>query len=907
TRARDLALQRSRIAEERLGELARRHTEYEREIEWTSSALKELETQWEAAEGGKERLSREIEQLQRQEEELQGRMASLESDRKAKALRIAEREKRRRRLLEERQGGQEALLALRVSRHDRLLRSSLLREERDRTVHLLSDLHRQYKESEQESARVWNEEQIVQTELLLWRESAEATAAQLSRTEEAAREAAAEEAKLCARREALREVTQEESDAPGELDRLVQEARHRGFSIDRRGALLARMRVRPGYEAAIAALLGARAAALLVRDREEAGQLVRLWETCGRSSCVLAPLASTSREGQATYQPPAALAFVQADPPVLPLLESLLSQAVVAESIEEALAAWQEGAGNRIVTRSGVVLAADGLFDCGSLRPETAAIFRRQNEPEEIERALAAARERKAIAREDSRKIQQRAEEARSRWETLEQKRRLLEIERWKRHESQKSRWESQEQARASLVRLDTELAAIEQGEGEATKSEKSWEESMARTQQDLLALTQDAQEEETSLSALCAEAGELSQAVVIGRERLQSLRLGLEERSMSAEALQEKSHQARRRLAECEANRRRSLEDAGTLRDEVEKSRREEATTKACLEEIEKQWKEAVAARSQLAEEEAAMEERVREERNRLAQSERRLASIAVELAALRPERNHLVEAAKASCGIDIEETERTMEIGEEAGSPTVEEDEEEAARWRAQLDALGSVDAEAAEALAREEKRREALVTQKRDLLDAQREMKEALAQMEAHARIRFLETFASIREHLQDSFHHLFRGGKTTISLQGEDPLSAGIEIAAQPPGKRLRNLSLLSGGERTLTALSLLFALYRVKPSPFCILDDMDAPLDEASLRSFLSLIFHFRNSSQFLIITHNRHTVAAADTVFGVTMPEQGVSRIYSLRYPAEQPQRGEPEGVRSNSRSPAFL
>jgi chromosome segregation protein len=146
-------------------------------------------------------------------------------------------------------------------------------------------------------------------------------------------------------------------------------------------------------------------------------------------------------------------------------------------------------------------------------------------------------------------------------------------------------------------------------------------------------------------------------------------------------------------------------------------------------------------------------------------------------------------------------------------------------------------------------------------------------------------FTETFEKIRDNFRTLFVEIFGGGKADLILTEEgDVLESGIDIVARPPGKQLQTISLLSGGEQTMTAVALLFAIYQVKPSPFCVLDELDAPLDESNINRFIRILQRFLEHSQFIIITHNKRTIGMADVLYGVTMQEHGISRIVSVKF-----------------------
>lgn len=196
-----------------------------------------------------------------------------------------------------------------------------------------------------------------------------------------------------------------------------------------------------------------------------------------------------------------------------------------------------------------------------------------------------------------------------------------------------------------------------------------------------------------------------------------------------------------------------------------------------------------------------------------------------------------------------------------------------------------LGAVNLLAYEEFTQEKERLDFLTSQRNDLVQAQKTLIETIDEINTTATKQFLDTFALIRGHFQDIFRSLFtEGDECDLKLEEDkDPLEAQIEIIAKPRGKRPHSIDLLSGGEKTMTAIALLFSIYLVKPSPFCILDEVDAPLDDANIDRFLSIIRRFARDTQFIIVTHNKRTMAAADALYGVTQEEDGISKIVSVR------------------------
>ncbi len=260
--------------------------------------------------------------------------------------------------------------------------------------------------------------------------------------------------------------------------------------------------------------------------------------------------------------------------------------------------------------------------------------------------------------------------------------------------------------------------------------------------------------------------------------------------------------------------------------------------------------------------------------------------------------ERRHQLELRLAELQNDAEHIrERLREevkVEVEPQGPVVEEEfdpqatEERLGQVRRSLERLGAVHVGVIEEYEQQRERYDFLVQHRDDLLAAAADLGKTLQLIDRTARRMFRETFEEIREKFKETFSRFFPGGEADLVLETDvDALEAAIEITARPRGKRLQSIALLSGGERALTAIALLFAIYQVKPSPWCILDEVDAPLDDVNIGRFIRVVSEFAESTQFILVTHNKLSMSAANTLHGVTMPEEGVSQMVSVQMEPE--------------------
>ncbi len=273
--------------------------------------------------------------------------------------------------------------------------------------------------------------------------------------------------------------------------------------------------------------------------------------------------------------------------------------------------------------------------------------------------------------------------------------------------------------------------------------------------------------------------------------------------------------------------------------------------------------------------------EETVRTKRAEKAAIEHQLGEVRVELGQLDVRQQDLVARVKDELQIDLAETYATRTTGD----VDWEQVKNEITELRGKIERLGNVNIDAIAEQETLEERHNFLANQVKDLSESKKQLEQLIDKLNKQSREKFVETFEQIRVNFQQIFRKLFGGGKADIVLEeSDDVLEAGIEVIAKPPGKETRSISLLSGGEKSMTALALLFSVFRTKPSPFCFLDEVDAALDEANNERFNLLLRDFEVESQFIVITHSKRTMSMAQMLFGITMQQQGVSKRIAVRF-----------------------
>lgn len=639
------------------------------------------------------------------------------------------------------------------------------------------------------------------------------------------------------------------------------------------------------YRAAIEAALGEFAGLIVVDSVEEAERGIRLLKADQRGKATFVCLDRLPRFRTRIRLPRIdgvvgwAADVAKFTPAFAPLFRLILDRVLIVETPEAAAAASRRVPGIRCVTLDGEMRSGAGIVKGGSRRQDEGGLIGKQLQIEELgkeiaalaERLRAAETERDAVAAEhdaiDLKKFSDDVKTAEKEMNGVEMKIAQVAFEKKRAADIIAKNNEEIASLRAEaaglFARIEADapaLAALKSEKGEAERAIGSAAGELERRERRW-------NEDSTGVN-------ELAIALATVRGELQNAEDGLrraEESSLeTSEAIARREEDVRHAaagIAEGESvlnDNARSLDELRAALAVIE-ARREGVET------------EAAADRDSMH----AIELSIKEKRRTHDESLRDSHEVELKLTDLRAKADHLRRRAQ-------EEFETVLEL------KSYPEDEfvdfaalrEEIQGLRDKVKALGNINFAAYEEFTTEKERLDFLTTQRADLLEAEKTLLATIEEINTTAQNKFLETFALIRKNFIETFKSLFDpGDECDLKLEeGVDPLEARIEIVAKPRGKRPTSIDLLSGGEKTLTATALLFAIYLVKPSPFCILDEVDAPLDDANIDRFTRILRKFSDNTQFIVVTHNKRTMEAASALYGVTMEEEGVSKLVTVRF-----------------------
>ncbi|MEK7705311.1 MAG: chromosome segregation protein SMC [Myxococcota bacterium] len=639
-------------------------------------------------------------------------------------------------------------------------------------------------------------------------------------------------------------------------------------------------------EAAIEAALGERLQYVLVDDHRAGAEAISYLKGHGAGRGGFVPVdvrleRALGAVPSASGVLGAALARVHVRPGLEAIAEAVLGDVLLVESLEAGLSLWRSGscAGWRLVTLAGEVLEPAGMLSGGAA--DGAGLLARRREIRElgddVERMEAALVGAQAHFLEIEQQRLQREVDL----QQLDKDVRALEIEL---AEAGKDLQAASEEKRRAAERLEVlayerlqreeELTAIAHERTVALAAAAQAQEEQTRLDEAMLALQRRQEGEQGSLAARSEALTVLKVQRASRAEKLASVRATVERLTQAAADLERRTERDRRAIAEGHEQVVQLRENIAAGEQDLGNLATHAATRKQILGEAR--------ARYEVDQQRLGEREQVLRERRRSGEKlQHDLLHVKMELQRTELERQSLIEHVRERHDLDLLRIMGDYHLRPLPG-PEAKSRREDLER---QIKAMGPINLMAIEEHAEVEGRYEFLRRQRDDLSQALDSLKRAIQRINRTSRERFKEAFEAVNEMFQQLFPRLFRGGEARLELtESDDLLEAGVDIVVQPPGKKAQSVTLLSGGEKALTATALVFAIFLIKPSPFCILDEVDAPLDDANVGRFNELLREISKLSQFIVITHNKSTMTEADRLYGITMEEPGMSKVVAVEF-----------------------
>lgn len=583
--------------------------------------------------------------------------------------------------------------------------------------------------------------------------------------------------------------------------------------------------------------------------------------------------------------------MVTCDAAYEPLARHLLGTTVVVRDLKTALYLSNQNTGNyRFVTEGGSVIEVDGTLRIGPMSDQRQGLISRRSELrdlnsklEDLECSIDNLSEKVDAARAERKHLDHVQQELRtaiyeSNTERVETSGKLNSV-----RDSIKRLTDEQPVLRSELEMIDQQLTTMKERSLNSQKQLAGLEEDNRRRnehvetmQQELANLQSQRDDCHESLTQARVHAGQVAEKRLAAAAALRQIQQRISHASQSADAAINELSGIRERIAESE----RTILDAESALAELYVHRQTYQGTSAGLR----------IQRGQLNDTIAANDRAIHEQRQHVEQAEQQLHDVQLKSNEMAVRIETLCQRTQEELDIDLAAKYAEYEVVEQDWGAV----ESEIAELRGKLQRLGNVNLDAIDEQEQLEIRQKFLSEQRDDLIESQKKLSELIRHLDQQSTELFLATFEAVRAHFQELFRKLFGGGKADIILEEPDiPLESGIDIIARPPGKESRSISLLSGGEKTMTAVSLLMAVFKSRPSPFCILDEVDAALDDANIERFNNVVREFLDLSQFIIITHAKRTMSIANILYGITMQEAGVSKRISVSFRDKDTDQGE--------------
>ena len=639
------------------------------------------------------------------------------------------------------------------------------------------------------------------------------------------------------------------------------------------------------YSLAIETALGGAMQNIVVADETAAKDWIRYLKMKRAGRATFLPLTAikeqTFRES-AVLQEKAVIGLacdlVQYDAKFQNIVSSLLGRIVIAENLDDATQLAQRyGYRFRIVTLDGQVINAGGSFTGGSSQKK-GGILTRKNEQLALQQTIQQLQEQVQADAEQFRQqkaaVQKQLEQVQTLQNQLhhEHAEQLLAAARAETAKKQSQQLQQQlSERQQQRKQLSEQVAALQQQHATA-KAE--WE----RVQADLTALQAQQQEAKQRQETLSAE-----QAAV--REQLTTRQIAAAKLEQAYLSQQQQIAEQQERLQQCRQQKQQLTEAEAACREQAVQLQQQEQELQTKLTTCREQMTQHRKTIEQLQRIHTEQEQRIRQQQEGIRELSAARERAAAEVAQLETKQHTLEQQRDRIVQQMREQYDVTLSEANQLAEPISNEllAKQQLETLRRQIRALGHVNVSAIEEYQEVSKQWEFLSAQLQDATQAKQELETLIVQLTAEMQRIFTERFAGINQAFQEIFRELFDGGEASLSLSDpDDVLHSGIEIQVAPPGKVIKNLIALSGGEQSFVAIAIYFAILRQRPTPFCIMDEIDAALDEGNVRRYVQYLQRFRDTTQFILITHRRMAMEAADALYGVTMQEDGISRLLHM-------------------------
>ncbi|HEX7226905.1 MAG TPA: chromosome segregation protein SMC, partial [Candidatus Binatia bacterium] len=638
------------------------------------------------------------------------------------------------------------------------------------------------------------------------------------------------------------------------------------------------------YEKALTAVLGDRLQYMIVKGHDEGIEAIEFLKqkASGRGSFI--PVRMTRKSNR-----PLPLGESEVVAPLLELIsvkegyrdvaEYLLSDVVVVQDLKSGLALWhRNGYYSTLVTPEGEVIDPMGVVTGGSEESLEGSFLSQRRRMKELRILLTELESEMQIEERELDELKKNLHEAEARKTLLGTEIHRLELERVRNEHEHRSTQQDSQRLRQTLdvlLQEQRDLSATLEGlrdeiaEGHSNREKRTIEK--AEREEKLADFQARFLQRKKSLESVEAAVTQSRiRAAALGEKR-ENTHVNLGNRLQLQEEAGQQIGTRRAQIADIERRR-------GEIQNTLTQSEQTAAARRAAVQELEEKLQNERRRYREISKQLMEIEELIKELRPRAETCQDEKNRLQVILTEKRLNLQHLADGVRDKYGLDLGSVEAP-----DAATPlkelTIEIEE-----LRARIERMGDVNLAAIGEYEELTTRFQFMNRQKEDLEKSIADLQQTIVKLNRVCRVRFKESFEEINQKFQAIFPRMFRGGKARLVLTDEnDYLETGVDIVVQPPGKKLQSITLLSGGEKALTAVSLLFAIFLTKPSPFCFLDEVDAPLDDANVDRFNELIKEMSEFSQFVLITHNKKTMQAAEVLYGITMAEPGVSKVVSVR------------------------